>query len=73
MDANEAVVRRTALIVLGVIMVVAVGGLVIVAVATDRTIDAAVRGLLIGVGVIALTGGAVLIWSPRMRRGGDDE
>lgn len=73
MDAEEAAVRRTALIVLGVVLVAAIAGLVAVATTTDRAVTTAARGVVIGLVLIALTGGAVLVWGPRKRGGSDDD
>jgi hypothetical protein len=64
-DDAEASVRRTALIVLGVVTSLAVAGIVIIAATTDRELTSAVRGLVIALAIIAFTGGAVFIWGPQ--------
>lgn len=68
MDPEEAAVRRIALIVLGVVLVTIVVALVVVAVATDRHITTTIRSLVVGLVLIALTGGAVLVWPGRKSR-----
>ncbi len=73
MDEQEASVRRTAIIALTVIVVAILVGLVAVAETTDRTLNSTVKGVLLGLVLIALLGGAVLVWGPRKRRENDDE
>jgi len=66
MNDPEARVRIAAIVMLAMVLVVAITALVVVAVATDRTLNIETTALTVGVLLLALLGGAVLVF-PRLR------
>jgi FtsH-binding integral membrane protein len=66
-DDNEAAVRKVALVVLGVITLGLVVAVTVVSTTTSREMTTTGRVLIIALAIIAVTGGAVLVFGPRRR------
>jgi hypothetical protein len=72
MDEQEARVRIAAIRMLGAVLAVSIVGVTVVAVFSDRHLDNITRFGIIGLVLLAIIGGAVLVY-PQWRRVGKRE
>jgi len=74
MDEHEAAVRKVAIVMLGAVLIAAIGAVMLVALFSDHPLSVDNKVVVIGMGALALLGGAVLVrpWRWRDERREDE-
>lgn len=62
MNAQDASVRRTAIVMIGVVLCVVLVCFTIIALETDRELSTDANILVIGVFFLAVLGGSIIVW-----------